>query len=138
MPYLKLSSLALSVQTKREIARGLTSATLSALTLPESDAERTTVHFASYTPEDFAIGGRLLADGQQSDYTLEVSERNLTPQSKRRLVDALMPVLMRHLGLGANPHDAFHVNILFRPYVPDDMAIGGRFLPELEHGQRTL
>lgn len=138
MPYLKLSSVALPLETKRALAGELTQATLTALHRPASDAERTTVHFAAYAPEDVAIAGRLLADGQESDYTLEFSERNLTPQAKRQLVDALLPVLMQHLGLGANRGDAFKVNIIFRPYAAEDMAIGGRFLPELEREHRTL
>lgn len=138
MPYVLITTPALPLDVKRALASDLTDAILATLTLSDTERPRTSIHFVSFEPEDCAIGGRLLADGQSPEYTVEVSERNLTPQTKRLLVSAIMPVMVKHLHLDKEPRDADRISIIFRPYVPTDIVIGGRFLPELERNHRTL
>lgn len=130
MPYLHLTSIPLPLETKRALARDLTAATLRALGLPEAHRARTTVQFAPKAPEDIAIGGVLWADGGEPDYFLQLTDYGLTREKEEALVRELLPAMLGALGLGRE--DAFKVNIKFNHYDPNDFAIGGVFLPELQ------
>jgi len=130
MPYLRLTLPETTVDKKREIAAELTSAVTRALVLPDEARDWTTVQFLPYSAEDFAVGGKLAADGGAIDYHLEISDRSLTQPMRERIVAEVTPLLVRLLGL--KDDERFKVNILFHSYSLDDLAIGGYFLRDIE------
>lgn len=130
MPYMLLHSLDLPLDKKREIARELASAVIAALQLPEMTRKWTTVQFAPFRLEDVAIAGQLAADTHTADYHLDYHDRRLTYEKKAALVQRLTPLLARLLNVPPDQLDM--INILFYAYEPDDMAIGGRFISDME------
>ncbi|GAC1645909.1 MAG: hypothetical protein NVS9B15_03670 [Acidobacteriaceae bacterium] len=130
MPYLRLCSPALSIELKRKLAFQLTEAVLECFGLDEEVRHRTTIHFDSFEPQDMAVGGELVSDGSAPDYTLEITERELTEKQKRAALKSLLPVLMKNFGL--RKEQSWKVNIRFNSYRPSDFAVGGTFLDEVE------
>jgi phenylpyruvate tautomerase PptA (4-oxalocrotonate tautomerase family) len=127
MSYLRLSSIDLPLEQKREIARQLTNK-VSEL-LPDEKKERCTVHFQAFRPEDCAIGGQLIIDGRAPHFHLEFSFPVLPKMKKRELVNELTPLLGRLLGL--RPNELHRVSVIFSDYDPQDFAVGGKFLSEM-------
>jgi phenylpyruvate tautomerase PptA (4-oxalocrotonate tautomerase family) len=130
MPYLRFYTPELTVEQKRDIARDITEAMLRALRLPLEARDWTIVHFFPFSPENYAVGGVLSSDSGVVDYHLEVSDRSLTQPMRERIVAEVTPTLVRLLGL--KDDDRFKINIIFRSYSLDDLAIGGFFLRDIE------
>lgn len=130
MPYMRLHSLDLDVAKKREIARELTDAVIRALQLPEMARDWTTVQFVPFRPEDFSLAGQLAVDAHNADYHLDYHDRRLNYEKKAALVRELTPLLARLLDVPPDRLDM--INIMFHEYQPDDMAIGGRFISDME------
>lgn len=132
MPYLRLYSPSLSIELKRKLAIELTEAALTGLDYDDEARQRTTIHFVAIEPDDIAVAGELISDGGSPDYTLELTERHLNHDKKHAVVKTLLPVLMRNFGL--RKEQRWKVNIKFNSYQPEDFAVGGTFLNELERG----
>ncbi len=97
MPYLRLSSLPLDDETKRHLADELTATVLDIL--PDQKPERTSVHFTPFEPSDFAIAGRLVADGALPDTHLELSATGVDERAWHALRNRLTDVLVEALGI---------------------------------------
>ena len=141
MPYLKFYTPELSVSKKRRIAKELTRATMRSFQLSPEDRDRCTVHFVPFRMEDMAIGGKLMIDAPDPDYLLEVTDRQLTAEKKKTFVETVTPLLIRLLEMErkswiarllVRSAVAWKINIQFIEYKPEDSAIGGKFLSELE------
>jgi len=130
MPYIRIFSQDFPTNKKREMVREITNAIMRAENLAESQRGFCTVHFMPYRGEDFAIGGTLLSDSKHKDYFIEVHERNLNEQKKKAIVKELTSTLARLFEL--KPDQLFDLNIMIYEYNPQNFAIGGRFMSELE------
>ncbi len=128
MPYLRLSSLPLDDQTKRHLADELTATVLDVL--PHQKPEWTTVHFTSFDPHDFAIAGRLVADGAVPDTHLELSATDVDERAWHALRNRLTDVLVEALGI--DPMERWHVNVKLNQYDAHSFAVAGNASDELD------
>lgn len=124
MPTLRLYGPALHLPHKRALAEELTEVLLEAL--PDQRREWVRIHFVDALPEDVAIGGVLLADGQHPDCLVELASPALTQRRKQDLANALTLLLARVLGL--RRHERQRIHVRFQTYRPEDLSIGGTFL----------
>lgn len=127
MPYLRLSSLPLSDETKRHLADELTATVLDIM--PDQKPERTSVHFTSFEPSDFAIAGRLVSDGGIADTHLEISAPGVDERAWRALRNRLTDVLVEELAI--SEADRWHVNVKLNRYDPHSFAVAGNPTDEL-------
>src|ERR1700681_1906002 len=130
MPYLRLSSLPLDDRTKRHLADELTSTVLDIL--PDGNPEWTSVHFTPFQPDEFAIAGRLVADGGIADTHLEISAPGVDEKRWFALRNRLTDVLVEALGIPDN--ERWHVNVKLNQYDPHTYAVAGNAADELEFG----
>jgi phenylpyruvate tautomerase PptA (4-oxalocrotonate tautomerase family) len=130
MPYLRLYSPTLSIELKRKLAFQLTDATLRGFGYQDEARQRTTIHFVAFEPDDIAVAGELVADVGAPDYTLEVTEHDISDAQRRSVVKELLPVLMQNFGL--RKEQRCKVNIKFNTFSPSDLAVGGTFLNEVQ------
>ncbi|MDB5070897.1 MAG: hypothetical protein JWM87_2008 [Candidatus Eremiobacteraeota bacterium] len=128
MPYLRLSSLPLDAETKRHLADELTVTVLEILT--DQKPEWTSVHFTPFEPGDFAIAGRLVADGAIPDTHLEISAPEVDEKSWFALRNRLTDVLIEALGIPDS--ERWHVNVKLNRYDPHSFAVAGNATDELE------
>ncbi len=128
MPYLRLSSLPLGESTKRHLADELTATVLDVL--PDEKPEWTSVHFTPFEPDDFAIAGRLVADGGIADTHLEISAPGVDEKSWFALRNRLTDVLADALAIP--DHERWHVNVKLNVYDPHSFAVAGNAADELE------
>lgn len=128
MPYLRLASLPLTEATKRQLADELTATVLDIL--PAEKPEWTSVHFTPFEPDDFAIAGRLVADGGIADTHLEISAPGVDEKSwfalRNRLTDVLVDALM------IPDNERWHVNVKLNTYDPHSFALAGNAADEVE------
>lgn len=128
MPYLRLSSLPLDDDTKRHLADELTSIVLDIL--PDQKPEWTAVHFMPFDPGDFAIAGRLVADGGIADTHLELSATEVDEKSWFALRNRLTDTLIEALGIPDS--ERWHVNVKLNRYDPHSFAVAGNATDELD------
>ncbi len=128
MPYLRLSSLPLDDTTKRHLADELTATVLDIL--PHEKPERTTVHFTSFAPTDFAVAGRLVADGAVPDTHLELSATDVDERAWHALRNRLTDVVVEALAI--EPVDRWRVNLKLNEYDPHNFAVAGNASDELD------
>jgi phenylpyruvate tautomerase PptA (4-oxalocrotonate tautomerase family) len=128
MPYLRISSLSLDDDTKRHLADELTATILDVL--PHEKPERTAVHFTPYAPGDFAVAGRLVADGAIPDTHLELSATGINEQAWHALRNRLTDVVVEALGIA--PVDRWRVNLKLNEYDPHSFALAGNASDELD------
>jgi phenylpyruvate tautomerase PptA (4-oxalocrotonate tautomerase family) len=121
MPYLRLSSLPLDEATKRHLADELTATVLDVLTTEKP--EWTSVHFTPFEPGDFAIAGRLVADGGIVDTHLELSAPGVDEKSWHALRNRLTDVLVEALGIPDS--ERWHVNVKLNQYDLHSFAMAG-------------
>ena len=131
MPYLRLSSLPLSDETKRHLADELTATVLDIM--PDEKPERTSVHFTPFEPSDFAIAGRLVSDGGIADTHLEISAPGVDERAWRALRNRLTDVLVEELAI--SEADRWHVNVKLNVYEPHSFAMAGNAADELPETQ---
>ncbi len=134
MPYLRLSSLPLDQATKRHLADELTATVLDIL--PDEKPEWTSVHFTPFEPGDFAIAGRLVADGAAADTHLELSATAVDERAWHALRNRLTDVIVE--GLGIDPADRWHVNVKLNAYDPHSFAVAGNASDELDEDGALL
>jgi phenylpyruvate tautomerase PptA (4-oxalocrotonate tautomerase family) len=128
MPYLRLSSLPLDAETKRHLADELTATVLDIL--PDEKPEWTSVHFTAFEPGDFAIAGRLVADGGIVDTHLEISAPVVDEKSWFALRNRLTDVLIEALGIPDS--ERWHVNVKLNRYDLHTFALAGNAADELD------
>ena len=128
MPYLRLSSLPLDETTKRHLADELTATVLDVLA--DQKPEWTTVHFTPFAPLDFAIAGRLVADGAIAGTHLELSATEVDEKSWFALRNRLTDVLIEALGIPDS--ERWHVNVKLNRYDPHSFAVAGNAADELD------
>jgi phenylpyruvate tautomerase PptA (4-oxalocrotonate tautomerase family) len=128
MPYLRLSSLPLDEETKRHLADELTVTVLEILT--DQKPEWTSVHFTPFEPGDFAIAGRLVADGAIADTHLEISAPGVDEKSWFALRNRLTDVLIEALAIPDS--ERWHVNVKLNRYDPHSFAVAGNATDEIE------
>ena len=128
MPYLRLSSLPLDDATKRHLADELTATVLDILA--EEKPEWTSVHFTAFEPGDFAIAGRLVADGGIADTHLEISAPGVDEKSWFALRNRLTDVLVEALSIPDS--ERWHVNVKLNQYDPHSYALAGNAADELD------
>ncbi len=128
MPYLRLSSLPLDAETKRHLADELTATVLDIL--PDEKPEWTSVHFMAFEPGDFAIAGRLVADGGIVDTHLEISAPVVDEKSWFALRNRLTDVLIEALGIPDS--ERWHVNVKLNRYDLHSFALAGNAADELD------
>lgn len=128
MPYLRLSSLPLDEATKRHLADELTATVLDVLT--SEKPEWTSVHFTPFEPGDFAIAGRLVADGGIVDTHLEISAPGVDEKSWYALRNRLTDILVEALGVADS--DRWHVNVKLNRYELHSYAMAGNAADELD------
>lgn len=128
MPYLRLSSLPLDDETKRHLADELTATVLDIL--PHEKPERTSVHFTPFAPTDFAIAGRLVADGAIPDTHLELSATGVDERAWHALRNRLTDVVVDALAI--EPVDRWRVNLKLNEYDPHSFAVAGNASDELD------
>lgn len=58
------------------------------------------LEFMPFRLEDIAVGGKLISEGGDPDYYLEVSHPNLNEEQKQTFVREVTPLLVRLLNLG--------------------------------------
>jgi phenylpyruvate tautomerase PptA (4-oxalocrotonate tautomerase family) len=128
MPYVRLASLPLAEETKRRLADELTATVLDIL--PDQKPEWTTVHFTPFAPQDFAVAGRLVADGAIPDTHLEISIGQDVDESKWiALRNRLTDVVVEELGI--DEPERWHVNVKLNRYDPHNFAVAGNAADEL-------
>lgn len=132
MPYLRLSSLPLAEATKRHLADELTATVLDVLT--SEKPEWTSVHFTPFEPGDFAIAGRLVADGGICDTHLEISAPGVDERSWHALRNRLTDVLAESMGIPDS--ERWHVNVKLNQYDPHSFAMAGNAADELDDDGR--
>jgi phenylpyruvate tautomerase PptA (4-oxalocrotonate tautomerase family) len=130
MPFLRLYSPALSIELKRKLAFQLTDAALRGFGYQDEARRRTTIHFVAIEPDDMAVAGELISDVGAPDYTLEVTEHDISDTQRHSIVKELLPVLMQNFGL--RKEQRWKINIKFTTFSPSDLSVGGTFLHELE------
>ena len=128
MPYLRLSSLPLDEETKRHLADELTATVLDVLA--DQKAEWTSVHFTPFEPHDFAIAGRLVADGAIPDTHLELSATEVDEKSWFALRNRLTDVLVDALGIPDS--ERWHVNVKLNRYDAHSFAVAGNAADDLD------
>ncbi|HEX3463140.1 MAG TPA: hypothetical protein VHS78_03690 [Candidatus Elarobacter sp.] len=128
MPYLRLSSLPLDEETKRHLADELTATVLDIL--PDEKPEWTSVHFTPFEPGEFAIAGRLVADGAIPDTHLEISAPVVDEKSWFALRNRLTDVLIEALSIPES--ERWHVNVKLNRYDAHSFAIAGNAADEIE------
>lgn len=133
LPYLRLFIPDLTLEKKRTLVSEITEALIEALHLPPIVGEWCTIHLVPLKSDCIAIGGKLVADGAEPSYLVEVTDRELNQDARQAIVDALKPLLSRHLGL--RPDQSFDLNFKFSVCEAKDFAIGGQFLSEYHERQ---
>ena len=133
MPYLRLSSLPLTEETKRHLADELTATVLDILT--DEKPEWTSVHFTPFEPGDFAIAGRLVSDGAIADTHLEISAPGVDEKSWFALRNRLTDVLIEALSIPDS--ERWHVNVKLNRYDPHSFAVAGNAADELDFVHRS-
>jgi phenylpyruvate tautomerase PptA (4-oxalocrotonate tautomerase family) len=128
MPYLRLSSLPLDEETKRHLADELTATVLDIL--PDEKPEWTSVHFTPFQPGEFAIAGRLVADGAIPDTHLEISAPVVDEKSWFALRNRLTDVLIEALAIPES--ERWHVNVKLNRYDAHSFAVAGNASDEIE------
>jgi phenylpyruvate tautomerase PptA (4-oxalocrotonate tautomerase family) len=128
MPYLRLSSRSLDGETKRHLADELTMTVLEILT--DQKPEWTTVHFTPFDPGDFAIAGRLVADGAIAETHLEISAPDVDEKSWFALRNRLTDILIEALGIPDS--ERWHVTVKLNRYDPHSFAVAGNAADEIE------
>jgi phenylpyruvate tautomerase PptA (4-oxalocrotonate tautomerase family) len=128
MPYLRLSTLLLDDATKRQLADELTATILDIL--PHEKPEWTTVHFTSFAPNDYAVAGRLVADGAIPDTHLELSATGVDERAWHALRNRLTDVVVEALAI--EPVDRWRVNLKLNEYDPHSFAVAGNASDELD------
>ena len=128
MPYLRLSSLPLDEDTKRHLADELTATVLDVLS--HEKPESTAVHFTPFGPADYAVAGRLVADGALADTHLELSASDVDERAWHALRNRLTDVVVEALAI--EPVDRWRVNVKLNRYDPHTFAIAGNASDELE------
>jgi phenylpyruvate tautomerase PptA (4-oxalocrotonate tautomerase family) len=128
MPYLRLSSLPLDEETKRHLADELTATVLDVLA--DQKAEWTSVHFTPFEPHDFAIAGRLVADGAIPDTHLELSATEVDEKSWFALRNRLTDVLVETLGIPES--ERWHVNVKLNRYDAHSFAVAGNAADQID------
>jgi phenylpyruvate tautomerase PptA (4-oxalocrotonate tautomerase family) len=128
MPYLRLSSLPLDEETKRHLADELTATVLDIL--PDEKPEWTSVHFTPFQPGEFAIAGRLVADGAIPDTHLEISAPVVDEKRWFALRNRLTDVLIEALSIPES--ERWHVNVKLNRYDAHSFAVAGNASDELE------
>ena len=128
MPYLRLSSFPLDVAAKRYLADELTATVLDIL--PEQKPEWTTVHFTSFHPGDFAVAGRLVADGAVAQTHLDISAPGVDEKSWFALRNRLTDVIVEALAIPES--DRWHVNVKLNAYDPHTYAVAGNAADEID------
>lgn len=105
MAYMRLHAPELGIDRKRAVAQALTGLVLTSS--PGLAPERCTVQFVPYHLDDVAVGGVLVFDSNEPQYTLEV----FAPETHLRQKDLardLGDLLARLLGCGP---DSVHVRL---------------------------
>lgn len=135
MPYMRLYSPELSLAQKQRIARELTELVVNLMTpangrglSKEEMRSRCTVHFMPWNGDDFAIGGVLMSEKHESDFTLEFSDWGLNRRKERRLARQITLLLAKILELETSSLD--QLNIKFNPYPPHEFFVAGKSLAE--------
>lgn len=129
MPYIRVTLPEASIETKRTAAARLTDAVQQILGIPAEARDWTTIHFVDYRFEDFAVGGRLAADGQAAEYYIDYVDMDINQRIKDRLAHELTATLAECVGL--SPKDFGRINFRYQGVSPDDVAMGGRFVRSL-------
>jgi phenylpyruvate tautomerase PptA (4-oxalocrotonate tautomerase family) len=128
MPYLRLSSRRLDEETKRHLADELTVTVLEILA--DQKPEWTSVHFTPFDPGDFAIAGRLVADGAIADTHLEISAPEVDEKSWFALRNRLTDILIEALGIPDS--ERWHVTVKLNRYDLHSFALAGNAADEIE------
>lgn len=128
IPYVRLFIPEISVDKKRRLIRELTEGLVEALRLPQAASDWCTIHLFPLKQENIAVGGQLACDHAEPSYLIEVVDREISVDSRLSVVEAVKPILMRHLGL--RPDQSFEINFRFIVCEAKDFAIGGQFLNE--------
>ena len=123
MPYIRLFSVPLPLDTKRRLAKDITEAVVRAM--PGQKREWTTVHFTPYRQEDFATGGKLIIDGLSRDYFVESTSPNFPAEEMKAVVESLTPLLADALGVCA--HETYKIDIKCNSYDPGNASCGDLF-----------
>ncbi len=142
MPYLRLYCPELPVKQKKIIAKELTAAAVRFFNPSKDVKNRCIVQFVPFNPEDVAMNGKLISEGGDPDYYLDVVGQRFSDEKKQAFARAVNPMLVRVLNLKSRSWLArllrvtdpplFRINILFTEYSPNNFAVGGRLLSEIE------
>ena len=121
MPYLRVSTLPLELDTKRRLANELTATVLDVL--PDERPEWTSVHFTPFDAESFATGSRLVSDGAPAHTHLELAVAAIDERAWFALRNRLTDVLAEELQIA--DADRFHINVKLSRYELHDVAFAG-------------
>jgi phenylpyruvate tautomerase PptA (4-oxalocrotonate tautomerase family) len=121
MPYVRVSTLPLDLDTKRRLADELTATVLDVL--PEERPEWTSVHFTPFDAESFATGSRLVSDGAPAHMHLELAVAEIDERAWFALRNRLTDVLADQLNIA--DADRFHINVKLSRYELHDVAFAG-------------
>lgn len=133
IPYIRLFIPDLALEKKRSLVSELTNALMDALHLPANTADWCTIHIVPLSNENVAVGGRLVIDGAEPSYLVEITDRQFSADARLAVVEELKPILMRYLGLRRD--QSFDLNFKFNVCEAKDFAIGGQFLNEYHERQ---
>ncbi len=98
VPYLRLTCPPLTDDRQRRVAEELTAVVVELFTPPRGPSAddiraRTTVHFATYGPDQLFVGGRA-ATTEDPDVTVELSDWSMSTRRQARVAARLTPVLV--------------------------------------------
>jgi phenylpyruvate tautomerase PptA (4-oxalocrotonate tautomerase family) len=143
MPYLRLYCPELPVRQKKLIAKELTNATMRSFKVVKDYRNRCMVQFLPFEMDDVAIDGKLLSEGGEPDYHLEVSYRRITDEQKQAFAQEATAALAKLLNLKQQSWLArllritdpplFRISIVFNEHDDGDFAIGGRLLSNAQY-----
>jgi phenylpyruvate tautomerase PptA (4-oxalocrotonate tautomerase family) len=123
MPYLRVHSVGLPREIKRTLATELTQTVVETRRLRGIERDACTVEFTAVSPDDLAIGGKLIANGRLPEYAVEYRDHDLSRRDKRKLARRITETMGHVLAL--HGQDIMRVNVLFTEYHTADFAIGG-------------
>lgn len=129
MPYIRLYVPELSTARKRELAQTLTDAVVRVLQMPEEARDWLTTHFVTYSAEDLAVGGKLVADGCAPEFMIDYIDLDTNQRIKDDLAHEVTLAVASAFEL--EPGQLGRISFRFQGLSPDEIAMGGHFVRKL-------
>lgn len=123
----------LDANQKRQFSKEIVKTASDAIEASNPPARKRIYNLSITTvdPVNTSVNGELVMDGAVFPWRIEISSFDIGPKQKESLVASLTPKMAELMGLPNDPTAWDRIWIRFHHFVPDDFAIGGKFVSQL-------